>query len=542
VRAALRLTWLAAIAVINVVPVSAAGPIQMRRIELIPAPATRITSTPQGFDLDHDSRPEFIIRVQGGTQTEFYESIGDDTFVLAHVIVPDGESNRLLMDAGDIDADGLSDLVIRVSVPIGGGNVEFSTRVYESESADTYPTELAWDVSHGSSPLWGGLIVDADGDGKQEIVIEDTNGPGESLVIYENDGDDSYAETYFELLPNGASYSHGIADDLDGDGRPEILLGRAISEGSSVIAYESTGDDSYELSWIEEMVPWVAVQFIVDAGDLDGDGRKEFLAGGLKPNAPLQCHLHVFEAIADNEFEIVTTIIQPSAAEGYCDAAVADVDGDGRREIVFSTTWSVTIYENTGFIWSEIWSANWASDAVGPVEQLGAGDHDGDGKDEIIFRQNGWFADTSIWEIHPAYQADMDADDVVDVIDNCPVDFNPGQDDADADTVGDVCDNCIYGFNPAQGAAIFGQQIQALDSETFSWDEPAEVVYARGDLAFVSTYMVDLVQALPLGTSFMDSSVPGISQGFFYLVKPDCGVGSWQTSLGAEPGRDAALP
>ncbi len=108
--------------------------------------------------------------------------------------------------------------------------------------------------------------------------------------------------------------------------------------------------------------------------------------------------------------------------------------------------------------------------------------------------------------------------------------------------LGDVCDNCIYGPNPPQGPAIFGQDIKALDSETFSWSEPAEIVYATGDLALASTYTVDLVQALPLGTSFMDSSLPASGEGFFYLVKPNCGVGSWQTSLGAEPERDLALP
>jgi len=40
----------------------------------------------------------------------------------------------------------------------------------------------------------------------------------------------------------------------------------------------------------------------------------------------------------------------------------------------------------------------------------------------------------------------------------------------------------------------------------------------------------------------VDSAVPGSGQGFFYLAKPDCGVGSWQSILGGEPGRDAALP
>jgi len=47
---------------------------------------------------------------------------------------------------------------------------------------------------------------------------------------------------------------------------------------------------------------------------------------------------------------------------------------------------------------------------------------------------------------------------------------------------------------------------------------------------------------LALTDDLTDSSVPVTGAGFYYLVRPDCGVGSWQTSLGAEPGRDLELP
>ena len=63
-----------------------------------------------------------------------------------------------------------------------------------------------------------------------------------------------------------------------------------------------------------------------------------------------------------------------------------------------------------------------------------------------------------------------------------------------------------------------------------------------GDLSLVSSYAVDVEGTLPLGTSLVDNVVPGTNEGFYYLVKPSCAVGSWQSTLGAEPGRDAALP
>jgi len=512
--------------------------IQMNRIAVLP-PADGILSAAGGLDFDHDGQREFILRrgISGlpNKPLDFYESASDNFFHLVHVLElgNDGTDLYLARDAGDIDEDDLADLVVIWRDNMAGGVQDFGTQVYESDSPNTYPTELTWVVVSRDDGWSHAGIGDTDGDGKQEIVVvEPILVSDRKLVFYENDGDDLYNETV--SVPTSTAQSFEITSDLDGDGKDEILVGRF----GSITAFESTGDDAYELIWSWDFDPNINLEFLVDAGDLDGDGKKEFLTGGLAPNGPFGFVAHVFEAVSDNDFEIVATFANPYGdINSQSVAAVADVDGDGNREIVLGSGNTLRIYKNAGgFGWSEIWT-----NTMGNLWALGTGDHDADGKDELIVGE-AFVNITSIWEIDPADAADMDGDEVVDAIDNCPLTGNPGQEDADGDTVGDVCDNCIYGPNPTQGPAIFGQQIQALNSETFSWDDPAEIVYVRGDLALVSTYTVDLVQSLPLGTSFVDPTVLGPSQGLFYLVKPDCGVGSWQSDLGVEPGRDAALP
>ena len=163
----------------------------------------------------------------------------------------------------------------------------------------------------------------------------------------------------------------------------------------------------------------------------------------------------------------------------------------------------------------------------------GAGDSDNDGITDGV--------DNCVNDFNPD-QSNTDGDSVGDVCDNCPDDTNYGQSDVDGDGVGDVCDNCIYGPNAEQGPAIFGQDVVAEDSQTFSWPVVADVVYVKGDLAGVSTYTVDLVDSIELTDNLTDSSTPASGAGFYYLVRPDCLVGSWQTSLGAEPERDLTLP
>ncbi|MCP4706436.1 MAG: CRTAC1 family protein, partial [candidate division Zixibacteria bacterium] len=46
--------------------------------------------------------------------------------------------------------------------------------------------------------------------------------------------------------------------------------------------------------------------------------------------------------------------------------------------------------------------------------------------------------------------SDFDEDGFLGYIDNCPIEYNPGQEDGDSDGLGDDCDNCPDDFNPNQ--------------------------------------------------------------------------------------------
>jgi len=64
--------------------------------------------------------------------------------------------------------------------------------------------------------------------------------------------------------------------------------------------------------------------------------------------------------------------------------------------------------------------------------------------------QNSTGADRPNTNYCPLPAPDSDADGVADVVDNCPMVYNPDQADADQDGRGDVCDNCPTVFNPDQ--------------------------------------------------------------------------------------------
>jgi 5-methylthioadenosine/S-adenosylhomocysteine deaminase len=116
--------------------------------------------------------------------------------------------------------------------------------------------------------------------------------------------------------------------------------------------------------------------------------------------------------------------------------------------------------------------------------------------------------------------------------------------DPDGDTVLDACDNCPDHANPGQGLVVFGQEIRATSDDTFGWPAPADVQFVRGALAVVGAYGTDQSGVVFQATSLSDAAVPASGSGFYYLVRLGgrCSAGSWQSALGAEPGRDVALP
>ncbi|MBI3447896.1 MAG: terpene cyclase/mutase family protein [Acidobacteria bacterium] len=104
-------------------------------------------------------------------------------------------------------------------------------------------------------------------------------------------------------------------------------------------------------------------------------------------------------------------------------------------------------------------------------------------------------------------------------------------------------DDCVDYFNPTQGAVVFGQTVSGQDKDTFTWPSPVDVTYVKGDLASVRTYGVIAGGAVSYATSLSTfGDVPAVKKGYYYLFRPagNCGKTSWQSTLGAEPGRDTA--
>lgn len=228
--------------------------------------------------------------------------------------------------ADDLDGDGFAEVVIATR------NATFSG------DAPCY-------VFHGDGTLLPGwpavpgsgayertmsfpIIADLDGDGSREIV-----GKSESrLFMMRSDG------TMYRPPISVASwpYSHAVAD-LDGDGRKEVVIGgvdlKVLDIDAGIVATTAGG-------------PFIEFSSGFAIADLDGDGGSEIAAFS---NWPGGTTCHVFDRfLVELSGWPLTGFTSPTTYNQR--PSIADLDGDGDLELVFSAAPDGTLafdFENT---------------------------------------------------------------------------------------------------------------------------------------------------------------------------------------------------
>ena len=349
----------------------------------------------QIVDTDRDNNYEFIFTIYGSWPgyLHFYEFHLPDTWQMDSILLPSAD---LLWDSGDFDGDGIYDLVLQFhseNPSLADGIV-----IFESPDSFSYPTQEVWRDTVGFALVTPICVYDIDQDGLPEIVkvIGDTT----DFDIYESVGNNLYSKIYRDTMPtNGDCPSSTIAfGDFDSDGKMEFVMGgmSAGSLGATYWIHESPADNIYERI-VEEYVPTKNIKDCFSIPDADGDGKLEFVVKGFTvPDARI--HAFIFEATADNTYEIIKTFDLFGGYDWYGGghSEASDVDGDSIPEIVLEGCQNVHIIKSAGndsfYVWETL-PGNLTGSSVRVTNDL-----DGNGYNEIVISGNN---QTRIYEYEP---------------------------------------------------------------------------------------------------------------------------------------------
>ena len=222
---------------------------------------------------------------------------------------------------GDVDGDGRPDRILAA-----GPDSRFPAqlRVYSADGA------LLGERTLFETGFTGGLTVataDFNGDGHDDIVVG--SGPGRAASVVVLDGTD-LTRTLLSFEPL-AAYSGGIsvaAANFTGDARPEIAVGAAPNGASAVLVFNRAGEEMNRLFPFGQ-APTSSTGLWVAAGDLDGDGLAEIVVAPMSQTTRIAA-LAPFGQQALFSFEPYS----PSGFTGGVRVAMADLDGDGRADIL----------------------------------------------------------------------------------------------------------------------------------------------------------------------------------------------------------------
>jgi len=219
---------------------------------------------------------------------------------------------------------------------------------------------------------------DFNGDGRSDILLRNDNGAVSNWLGTANGG-------WFDNAVNGGSsapvsWHMAGTGDFNGDGRSDVLWRNDNGAISNWLSTASGGwTDNYANGGTSAPTSWQ----IVGTGDFNGDGRDDMVL--RNDNGAITNWLATPNGGWFDNYLVAGT----SAPTSWKIAATGDFNGDGRDDLLLRndngaiTSWLGT--ENGGWFDNYL---NAGTSAPTSWHIVGTGDFNGDGRDDIVFRND----------------------------------------------------------------------------------------------------------------------------------------------------------
>jgi len=348
------------------------------------APVTfTVGSDPYGvvnIDLDIDGKPDLVTSNYDGYSISILRnsSVINNVSYESHADLPTGMFSINVV-YGDLDGDGKQDII----AANWAANTVSIFRNTSTVGSISFAPKI--DISIGLGPQ-GISIHDIDGDGKPDFVVTNVN--SQNIAVFKNTGSPGIVSFATPLsFPTGYTPTSVIIRDLDGDAKPDLAV---TESGANMLALFRNTSTAGNISFAPRTeVSSSGGPGSVAVGDLDGDGKPDLVVSNYSSAGTA-----VFRNVSTPgtiNYTIAQTLFVPPFPNRV---TVGDLDGDGKPEIVeatFDGTFSnVSVFKNTSVIGLINFLPGVDYHVTGGSMEIKLGDVDGDGKPDIITTASNW--------------------------------------------------------------------------------------------------------------------------------------------------------
>ncbi len=344
-------------------------------------------------DLNGDGKPDLAVANADGNTVSIFRNTatpgGSTAATFANRVDIATGTWPTSVAIGDLDGDGKPDLAVTVRT----SNVLSVYRNISTSGSLTLESFAAGvDFATGTAPLTV-AIADLDIDGKPDLAI--INQTNNTLSIIRNtttSGSITAASFAPKVDFSTGSNPYGIAiGDLDGDGKPDIAV--ANVSGSAVSIYRNTtiSGSITTTSFTNKIDIAAESPRAVAIADIDGDGKSDLIVSNVQVHT-----LSIYRSIATPG--VITTAsfgAKVSFATGNSPGAItiADLDGDNKPDVALVNVQSnlISVYRNTatlGSITSTSLSTKTDFLVGGNPFGIASGDLTEDGKSDLAVVSN----------------------------------------------------------------------------------------------------------------------------------------------------------
>ena len=267
---------------------------------------------------------------------------------------------------GDFDGDGKSDILWQDNAG--------TTFIRSHLTGGTGATPNCDPVGTYSATIMG--VGDFNGDGRDDIVWRNMGTGAVSISLMDGVRITQWLSVGVTPIPLNVKLE-GIGD-FDGNGRADMLW-RNQASGRAVMSYHNT--DGSVLSW-PVVSNYIALSTAaLKVGDINGDGKSDVVWRNMSTG-------NVVISLMNGNIPSWRSVSSTPIALNVALEAIGDFDGNGSADLLWRNTQtgrSLMSYHNgEGAVTSWPVVSNYIN--PGNTSAVGAGDFDGDGKSDILWR------------------------------------------------------------------------------------------------------------------------------------------------------------